>query len=200
MKLMTHKTLLTLLVAFFLAIIVSPLAAQVYKIVDKDGNVTYTDKPPEDGSKPMDLPPLSVIETPEYGKTSRQQAEEAVAAGETPELPLRTLRNRFKDFAIISPLQEESVWRPDGPISIAWSSSNQLIEGMMVQIFLDGQQQASTTAPMIPVNGLERGEHTVTATIKDAKNRTVATAQPITFYVRQPGLYNTARRGPRGGG
>ena len=55
MKLMTHKTLFTLLVAFSLAIMVSPLAAQVYKIVDKDGNVTYTDKPPEDDAKPMDL-------------------------------------------------------------------------------------------------------------------------------------------------
>lgn len=199
MKLMNHKTLLTLLAAFSLAIMVSPLAAQVYKTVDKDGNVTYTDKPPGDGAKPMDLPPLSVIEAPDYGKTARQEAEEAEGAGGKKVVPLRTLRNNFKDFAIISPLQEESVWRPDGPISIAWSSSNQLIEGMTVQIFLDGQQQANTTAPMIPVNGLERGEHTVTATIKDAGNRTIATAQPITFFVRQPGLHNNARAA-RGGG
>ncbi len=200
MKLMTHKTLLTLLVAFLLTIVVSPLTAQVYKIVDKDGNVTYTDKPPVDGTKPLDLPPLSVIETPDYGKTARQEAEEAVAAGGEKEVPLRTMRNQFRDFAIISPLQEESVWHPEGPISIAWSSSNQLLEGMTVQIFLDGQQQANTTAPMIPVNGLERGEHTVTATIKDARKRTIATAEPITFFIRQPGLYNTARPRPRGGG
>ena len=200
MKLMTHKTLLTLLVAFLLTIVVSPLTAQVYKIVDKDGNVTYTDKPPVDGAKPLDLPPLSVIETPDYGKTARQEAEEAVAAGGEKEVPLRTLRNRFRDFAIISPLQEDSVWWTDGPVSIAWSSSNQLQEGMTVQIFLNGQQQANTTAPMIPVNGLERGEHTVTATIKDARKRTVATAEPITFFIRQPGMYNTARPRPRGGG
>jgi hypothetical protein len=197
---MTHKTFFMILAAFSLAIMVSPLAAQVYKTVDKDGNVTYTDRPPGDGAKPMDLPPLSVIETPDYGKTARQKAEEAEAAGEEKEVPLRTLRNRFRDFAIISPLQEESVWRPDGPVSVAWSSSNQLVEGMTVHIFLDGQLQANTTAPMIPVNGLERGEHTVTATIKDARNRTVATAEPITFFIRQPGLYNTARPRPRGGG
>lgn len=199
MKLMTHKTILTMLTAFFLAILVSPLAAQVYKVVDKDGNVTFTDQAPGDGSEPMDLPPLSVIETPEYGPTARQEAEAAKAAGEEVEVPIRTLRNQFRDFAIISPLQEESVWRPDGPISIAWSTSNQLVEGMTVQIFLDGQQQANTTASMIPVNGLERGEHTVTATIKDARNRTIATAAPITFFVRQPGLLNNARARPGGG-
>ena len=200
MKLMTHKTFFMILAAFVLAIMVSPLAAQVYKTVDKDGNVTYTDKPPEDGAKPMDLPPLSVIETPDYGKTARQEAEEAEAAGGEKEVPLRTMRNRFRDFAIISPLQEESVWRPDGPVSIAWSSSIQLLEGMTVQIFLDGQQQANTTAPMIPVSGLDRGEHTVTAQIKDTRNRTIATAEPITFFIRQPGLYNAARPRPRGGG
>lgn len=198
MKLMTHKTFLLTLAVLLLTVMASPLAAQVYKIVDKDGNVTFTDKPPEDGAKPMDLPPLSIIETPDYEKTAREEAEAEEAAGGEKEVPLRTLRNNFRDFAIIAPLQEESVWRPDGPISIAWSSSNQLMEGMSVQIFLDGRQQANTTASMIPVSGLDRGEHTVTAKIVDARNRTIATAEPITFFVRQPGLANKAR--VRGGG
>lgn len=198
MKLMTHKTFLLTLVVFSLAVVASPLTAQVYKIVDKDGNVTFTDKPPEGGAEPMDLPPLSVIEAPDYEKAARDKAEAEEAAGGEKEVSLRTLRNNFRDFAIISPLQEESVWRPDGPISIAWNSSNQLMEGMSVQIFLDGRQQADTTASMIPVNGLDRGEHTVTAKIVDARNRTIATAEPVTFYVRQPGLANQAQRA-RGG-
>ncbi len=33
----------------------TPLLAQVYKVVDKDGNVTYTDQPPADGSGPVEL-------------------------------------------------------------------------------------------------------------------------------------------------
>ena len=39
------------------------LAAQgeIYKVVDKDGNVTFTDQRPSDTAQPMDLPPLSVI-------------------------------------------------------------------------------------------------------------------------------------------
>jgi len=64
MKLMTHKTFILILVAFSLAIMASPLIAQVYKTVDKDGNVTYTDQPPPDGSKPIKLAPISVIEAP----------------------------------------------------------------------------------------------------------------------------------------
>ena len=197
MNTMTHKTFLLALAVFSLAVMASPLAAQVYKIVDKDGNVTFTDKPPVEGAQPMDLPPLSVIETPDYGEAARKTEEAEAAAGGEEAVPLRTLRNNYRDFAIIAPLQEESVWRPDGPISIAWSASNQLMDGMRVVILLDGQQRAVTTAPMIPVNGLERGEHTVTARIIDARNRTIATAEPVVFYVRQPGLASQARA--RGG-
>ena len=39
----------------------SQALAEVYKTVDKDGNVIYTDQPPDPQSKPMDLPGLSVI-------------------------------------------------------------------------------------------------------------------------------------------
>ena len=54
----------------------SPLMAQVYKVVDKDGNVTYTDQPPGDGSKPVELAPISVIEAPTYEKAPEATAED----------------------------------------------------------------------------------------------------------------------------
>ena len=94
MNLMTHKTFLLILVAFSLAIMVSPLMAQVYKTVDKDGNVTYTDQPPPDGSKPSKLAPISVIEAPTYEKAP----DPAKADGEGEEIPLRDLRKIYRDF------------------------------------------------------------------------------------------------------
>ena len=199
MKLITHQTILMTLMAFSLAIASTPLAAQVYKVVDEDGNVTYTDRPPRDGSGPMDLPPLSVIETPVYEKTSRQVASEA-AADENKEIPLKTLRRDYRDFAITSPQSEESVWHPEGPVPVGWTTGKALQGGMKVTIFIDGSQQATTTRPIIPVSGLERGEHTVTAELRDAKNRKIATADPVTFFIMRPGLNNRSRVNPGGGG
>jgi len=204
MKLMTHKTILLTLMTFSLVMTASPLTAQVYKVVDENGNVTYTDRPPADGSKPVDLPPLSIIEAPVYEKSAKQLEAEAIASGElTPEIPLKTLRRNYQGFAIVSPQSEESVWHPEGPVPIAWSAGAALQDGMKVTIFIDGSQHATTTEAIIPVAGLERGEHTVTAELKDAKNRRIATAEPVTFFIRQPGLYNRARvgrGGPGGGG
>ena len=194
MKLMTHKTFILVLVAFSLAIMASPLIAQVYKTVDKDGNVTYTDQPPPDGSKPIKLAPISVIEAPIYEKAS----EAAKEGAEGEEIPLRDLRRIYRDFAIVSPRSEESVWHPDGPVAVAWSVGNPLQEGMQVTVYLDGKRQATTTDQIIPVSGLERGEHTVTAELKDAKNRKIATAAPITFFIQRPNIY-TNRPRPRGG-
>ena len=66
-------------------------------------------------------------------------------------------------------------------------------------ISINGRQLSASTKPIIPVAGLQRGEHKLTAEIKDAKNRRIATAEPVIFYVRQPNIY-TNRPRPRGGG
>jgi hypothetical protein len=198
MKLIFENTFILTLITLSLVFAASSLAAEVYKTVDKDGNVTYTDKPPTDGTGPMELPGLSVIESPEYQKTAREAEAEAIANGtqtEPEEVPLRQLRNDFKDFAIVSPQQEESVWRPDGPVTIAWSTGAQMLAGMKVTVTLDGKRLSTTTDRMVLVPNMERGEHTVAAELTDARNRRVALAEPVTFFIRQPGLYNRARIG-----
>lgn len=200
MKLVTYKILLLILIAFSIAITTGPLTAQVYKTVDEDGNVTYTDQPPKDGSEPIELRPISIIEAPIY--ETKPQAVEADAEGDTgKEMSLRNLRKNYKDFAIVSPRQEESIWHPDGPVTVAWSAGNQLQVGMKVTVYMDGIKQVTTSDQIIPVSGLDRGEHTVMAELTDAKNRKIATTQPVTFFIQRPGLNsNRARRGPGGGG
>lgn len=196
MRIAVHKTVLSIFFALLLVITASPLTAQVYKVVDKDGNVTFTDQAPADGSGPVELAPISVIEAPKY------ETKPAAAEGDegAEELTLRQLRRIYRDFAIVSPQQEESVWRPDGPIPVAWSVGNALQPGMQVTLYLDGSRYTSTTQPMIPITGLDRGEHTLKAELRDNRNRVISSSDSITFFVRQPGLYNRARVGPGGGG
>ena len=193
MKLITYKTFLMMLITFSLTLTVGSLMAQVYKVVDKNGNVTYTDRPPADGSKPMDLPPISVIETPDYQTDSPQAATGAEEEGEI-EIPLRTLRRDYRDFAITSPLAEATVRVPEQAVSFSWSVGKQLQAGMSVTIFVDGKLLTTSTQSIIPAGALERGEHTVSAQLKDAKNRTVATAVPVKFYVQQSNIYTNRIR------
>ena len=48
MKKVVHKTVLSIFFGTLLVITASPLTAQVYKVVDKDGNVTFTNQAPAD--------------------------------------------------------------------------------------------------------------------------------------------------------
>jgi hypothetical protein len=192
-----HKTVLSIFFGSLLVIIASPLTAQVYKVVDEDGNVTFTDQAPADGSGPVELAPISVIEAPTY--ETKPAAADAESGEGAEEMTLQQLRRAYRDFAIVSPQQEESVWRPDGPIPVAWSVGNALQDGMQVTLYLDGKRYTSTTQPMIPIAGLDRGEHTLKAELRDKRNRVVSATDSITFFVRQPGLYNRARVGPGGG-
>lgn len=169
----------------------APLLAQVYKVVDEDGNVTYTDQPPADGSGPIELKPISVVEAPTY-----QTAPKSGDAEADKEMSIRDLRNNYRDFSIVSPQQEESIWRPDGPFPVAWNTKYALQDGMQVTIFLDGKKHSTTTQQMVPMANLDRGEHVLTAQLRDANNRVVAEAAPVTFYVQQPGLLNRALNAP----
>lgn len=190
-----YKSLLMIFFASLLMTTASPLMAQVYKVVDENGNVTFTDQPPADGSKPIKLAPISVIEAPTFEKAPEATGEE----GAEKEMSLGYMRRVYKDFAITSPAQEESVWRPDGPVVVTWNVRTELQPGMQVTLYLNGQRHTTTTQPMIPLTGLDRGEHTVKAELKDTKNRLVATAETITFFVRQPNLFSNPG-GRRGGG
>ena len=129
-----RKTLAITVLAFLLAIAASPLTAQVYKVVDKDGNVTFTDQAPADGSKPIKLAPISVIETPVYEVAPKATEDENADKEPT----LGNLRKMYRDFAIVTPEQEESVWKPEGPIAVSWNARNQLQDGMEVTLYLDG--------------------------------------------------------------
>ncbi len=196
MKQVVYKTFFLIMVAFSMAVMANAVLAQIYKTVDENGNVTYTDRPPEDGSAPIKLPPISVIETPVYEPPARVDKNGADSK-DGQELSLRELRKFYADFAIVAPQQEESIWHPEKAMTVAWSTLNQLKEGMQVAIYIDGKLQSKTTERTIAVPQLDRGEHKVEAQLTDAKNRGIATAEPVIFFIKRPNLY-TNRPRPRG--
>lgn len=160
-------------------------SAQIYKVVDKDGNVTYTDQRPSADAEPMDLPELSVIETdievPEQPQPG-EAAAEAEAGGEP--LTPRQLRRRYSDFRILQPAQEETFWGTANSVVVAWGSSQEMLPEITARLYVDGQPQ------QVPPNGsltltLDRGEHQVYAELLDGRNRRILATETITFFVKQ---------------
>ena len=181
------------LLAALLAAVAGPSLAQVYKVVDENGNVVYTDRAPAADAQPMELPGLSVIEMirtePEGAAGSVEEAGEE----EEEVSDIRELRRGYRDFSIVSPIDEETLWGTGGQVQIAWDTRYRLQTGMYVVLTVDGTEGDPTTQPVINMV-LERGTHTVYAELFDRRNRKVATANPVTFNVQQYSVHYGANR------
>ena len=186
------KGLIKLLIPLVILLFPSTAFSQgeIYKVVDKDGNVTFTDQPPADGAQPMDLPPLSVIE-------SNVQVPEAPAAGAVAEEPkpptIRELKKQFRDFRLTRPQSEETFWGTENTVVVSWGSSEPIPSGMSVRLFVDGAGQNAPAAGGVSLT-LDRGEHQVYAELRGEGNRRIATTQTVTFFVKQYSA-NFKRRG-----
>jgi hypothetical protein len=159
------------------------LVAQIYKSVDKDGNVVYSDQPPSPDAKPVELPGLSVVEAVPRPGT----APGAGAAGEGAEKPLslQELRRMYRDFAITSPAQEEWIQGTGNSVTISWGMREPPQPGMMVIPMINGNALPPVSASSVTLQEVARGEHVVSARLVDAQRRTVANASPVTFFMRQ---------------
>ena len=174
-------TFLTFLTGLILAR-AGTVQAEVYKTVDKDGNVIYTDQPPEPGAEPFELPGISIIESvPMKPPAAAGEVDE----GEEVVTDIRELRRGYRDFKITSPVQEQWIEGEGNNVTVSWDSRYALQPGMMVVISIDGKAMEPTTASSVTLEQVDRGEHSLTARIVDARNRNIATASPVTFYVRQ---------------
>jgi hypothetical protein len=156
---------------------------QIYKVVDKDGNVTYTDQAPGDGSEPMTLPELSVIST-DYEAEEVASDIDPATTGEEEELTRRDLRRMYRDFRISRPAPEETFWGTENTVVVGWECSESLQPGMTVQFTIDGATKPASLENMMALT-LERGAHTVSAVLLDALGRPLVNSDTVTFYVHQ---------------
>jgi hypothetical protein len=159
------------------------LAAQgeIYRVVDKDGNVTFTDQRPSATAQPMDLPPLSVIES----DIQVQEPTVEAATSSEPQAPTpRDLRRQYSDFRITQPEQEETFWGTANSVVVGWGTSEPPLPDMSARLYVDETPQDVPAIGNVSLT-LDRGEHNVYAELLDARKRVIVTTQPVTFFIHQ---------------
>lgn len=162
-----------------------PLLAQesggIYKVVDEEGNVTYTDQRPNDAAVPMDLPELSVIKTdPAPAAAAPTAAEDQADRPPT----RRELQRQFSDFRILQPQQEETFWGTANTVVVAWGGSQPIPPELSVRLYVDGQPRDVAGSGSVTLT-LDRGEHQVYAELLDARKRPIVTTERVTFFIKQ---------------
>lgn len=151
------------------------LAAPVYRHVDANGNVVYSDEPGQ-GSR-IDLKPITVVDPAEVESRSRP-------AQSTTTSPSAVDYDRF---AITSPSNGETLpTGQGGNVQVQLAIEPELQPGDRVQLRVDGAvSQSPMHTSVFALSQLERGEHRIQAELLDAQGRVRLSTPAITLYVQR---------------
>lgn len=166
------------------ALTLMPLAASaatVYRHVDAQGNVSYSDRP--ERGEAVTLSPLTVVPArPEAPSPSaRRDTREASAPSTAPPfLPYST-------FRITTPKDEQTL--PTGyagNIQVELSVEPALRDDHRIRLLLDGRiSQSALHSEVFMLSNLPRGEHQISAELLDADGRVRHRSEPVTLFVQR---------------
>ncbi len=159
---------------FTLMLLVGPLAlaGPIYKWVDENGVVHYSDQPHQDAQQ-IHLGAPQTYKPTQYAQP-QPEATAAPPVSYTCAVTSPTDQQAFPDADTVSvSAQVDPRPGPDNPIYVV----------------LDGRVVADQpTSGLQFTLGVERGEHSVAVLIRDANGRTVCQSAAVGFSVRQPSL------------
>ena len=166
--------------AFLIFVLLSnlfPAHAEVYRWVDENKVVHYGDKPPKEGVKPVELPPLQTYSPAVTASPPAPRSEST-----DPALPTKS------SIRIVSPANDDTIRDASGGISMTVDAALQPGQGLL--FFLDGVQQNKVATPSSAwlFEHVERGEHQLGAAIVAANGREILRAAPVTVHVKPPAV------------
>jgi hypothetical protein len=182
-------------------LVASPVIfAEVYKVTDEDGNVTYTDRAPDLSAVPVKLKGLSIISPQKPAPSATEDKEAAGAEGDPDDAvtSIRKLKKGYRDFAIVSPAPDQTFRGTENTVPIGWNTRYALQPGMKAVIYLDGEMREETASSMVNLDKVWRGTHEVYAKLIDGRNRIIATTGKVTFHMKQSSSQFNARRNQGG--
>lgn len=149
---------------------------EVYKWVDANGVVHYTDKPPTDNAEPAKLPPLQTYKgTP---PPDLRRFDKPVPGGK----PAGALQ-----IDLVTPAHDETFRSGERAVPVAVVVTPPLKEGQRLIYLLDGTPAGTPTADTsFAFTDVDRGSHTAAVTAVDAAGNTLGSSTSVTFHMKPP--------------
>ena len=147
------------------------LNAQVYRSVDKDGNVTYTDQP-GNGAQEVEVKEL-----------------ETIRSLESPELRPLPKKNQptevYSDLSITSPADDESVRENSGLLTVTVQLTPALRGNDTLVLYMDGNEYARGKSTTFMMSNVDRGSHQLRVAVVDSQGRQQAASRSTTFHLQR---------------
>lgn len=145
--------------------------AEVYKSVDQDGRIIYTDKPIPNSEK------IEITEPNTIKSVSVPNVDEQEPASQPFE---------YEQLTITSPSDNSII--PNGlvPFDVAINIAPKLQEEHQLQLLIDEKMYSSSTQNTFRVTNLSRGQHTLQALIIDSSGNRLTQSSTIRVFAYHP--------------
>ena len=161
----------------FLVFVISSVSAYavsagLYRGVDSEGNVLYSDTPFEDAEK-YTPPPISVMDAPKLA------TEKKVVEDEQP------AEFKYMGFDIESPVNEQTIRNdPDVKVSVKLVPALNTEAGHSIWLLLDGNPvMKNSLDTSFYIGRIERGAHKLQAQVRGTEGKAIVQTRTIVVYV-----------------
>ncbi|MFV8572380.1 DUF4124 domain-containing protein [Marinobacter sp. SBS5] len=171
------KTLVTL-ASGILLLASSASWAEVYRHVDAQGNVTFSDEPMK-GGEAVKVKPVTTITLPkpEVVRETDKLRDEVKREGAS-----------YDDLAFAYPQDDQAFHSGNGTVTFQVHSTPGLKPNHKYEITLDGQPVGQSTSGSVTVQNIDRGTHSAVAHIVDHNGVQVKSSQPVRFTIHRPSI------------
>jgi len=168
------------IIAVFALLAAAAASAEVWRWVDDDGVVHFSDTPVEGAER------IDVSESRQ--STGARLYRDAAPAAADGEEAAEEEAFKYQDLTITSPVAEETLWNIEGRLSVSLSVSPGLQTGHRVRVYHNGEAQMVNSLNFT-LDEVWRGTHNLQAEVLDETGRLMIRSQASRFYVQQ----NTVR-------
>lgn len=169
---------LTFVCLFVASLLSTSSLAEIYKSIDKQGNVSYSDSP-SSSAEAVKLPPLPVLHikpSPQIPALTKEKTAPSEAL------------SPYQSLIIKKPLNDEAFQSSSGEINVALSMQPELFADDSIVITLDGRTVYQGTAGAMALNDVARGTHTLQASIVNKKGKALIQSKAVIFHLLKPSL------------
>ena len=140
-------------------------SAEVYRSVDADGNVVFSDEPTPNAEKVI-IPEVQTVPPPNAGNFRYKSPQG---------------KPRSYTLAITSPADDAAIRDNAGNISVSVSVEPRLFSGDKLVIYMDGKEVGTGTS--VSLQNVDRGTHQLRAVIKDRNDRIRKSSKSVSFHM-----------------
>jgi len=146
--------------------------AGIYKSVDEEGNVTFSDTrtPGAEEIEKKDIPTVpSRAPQADFSRSNDETGDE------------KQTTSRYDSIAIVSPEDDAAFRENSGQVSVSVSVQPALSEAHQIVLYMDGTEAARSRSPIFQFSNVDRGTHTLAAAVVGSDGKELIRSDSISF-------------------